>query len=177
MIGAKPPEIIFTGGATESLALALKGVCYRPVSPTPTIVTCALEHEAVLETCRQLNRVIGTLVHVLPVDSAGRLDCMAFERVVNDSPGSMGAVMLVNNEIGTIQPVRQIGEIVHQSGGMLLSDITQAVGKIQVDVEELGIDLAAFSSHKIYGPKGVGAIFLRGGISKCEPEPLMAAGG
>ncbi len=177
LIGARTNEIIFTSGATESLTLALKGACWKAQFSFTSVVTCVTEHEAVLETCRQLNRVVGTLVHILPVDSMGRLDVEGFAYVLKKNPKAMCAVMLANNEVGTLQPIKAIAENVHQSGGVLLSDITQAVGKIPVNVNDFGIDLAAFSSHKIYGPKGVGALFLRGGVSSWDLEPLIPGGG
>lgn len=177
LIHAKSSEIVFTSGATESINLALRGIANRRKWPRPAIVTCATEHDAVLATARQLQSSSGVEVEYLAVDRFGHIDHQALENHLAKMPTALVAVMLANNEIGTIHVARKVSETVHKHGGLFFCDMTQAVGKVPVDVESEGIDLAAFSAHKIYGPKGVGALYMRGGVGEIEVEPLICGGG
>ncbi len=177
LIHATPNEIIFTSGATESINLALKGVVRALKRFNAGIATCATEHDAVLATCRQLHSTRSVEVQFLSVDNLGHPDQNAFESFSARAPRALVAIMLANNEIGTTNDVRPIGETIHKLGGILVCDLAQAIGKVPVDVHLEGIDLAAFSSHKMYGPKGVGALFVRNGFARNEIEPLICGGG
>ena len=160
LINAQPQEIVFTSGATESISCALQRVTglRRP----GRLITCLTEHEAVLETCRALEMSGAIQIDYLPVDSSGRIQSQALTTCL-ELEASVLALMIGNNEIGSIHPLREAASIAHGRNVCVFSDITQAVGKIPVDVYADGIDLASFSAHKIYGPKGIGALFTRGG--------------
>lgn len=159
LIGAEPKEIIFTSGATESDNLAIKGVFESYASKGNHIITCATEHKAVLDTCKHLEK-LGAEVTYLPVQSDGLIDLKKLEAAIKQTT-VLVAIMYANNETGVIQPVKEISAITKRKGILFFSDATQAVGKIPVNVIEDGIDLMAFSAHKIYGPKGVGALYVR----------------
>ena len=159
LINAGRREIIFTSGATESVNLALKGVAEQYRSKGNHIITTTIEHRAVLDTCQRLETQGFEVTH-LPVDHEGNIDLHQLEARITPTT-ILIAVMYANNEIGTIHPIPQIGELAHKHGILFFTDATQAVGKIPVDVHHDQIDLAAFSAHKIYGPKGVGALFVR----------------
>jgi cysteine desulfurase len=163
LINAQPQEIIFTSGATESIRCALKRA--TTVKKTSRLITCLTEHEAVLETCRTLEKRGLIQADYLPVDGAGRVESHALARYL-ESGAALLALMTGNNEIGTIHPLREAASIAHASGVCVFSDLTQAVCRVPVDVYAEGIDLAAFSAHKIYGPKGIGAFFIRGGAKE-----------
>ena len=159
-IGARyKEEIVFTSGSTEGLNLALKGIAERYAAKGDHIVTVATEHKAVLDACAWLEKV-GKSVSYLGVDSEGLVDLDALREAVSEET-VLVCVMLANNETGVIQPIKEIAEITHAKGSLLVCDATQAVGKILLDVNELGIDVMAFTGHKLYGPKGVGALFVR----------------
>jgi cysteine desulfurase len=177
LINAKSTEIIFTGSATESINMALKGLAFASHTPKKRIVTSPAEHEAVLGVCRQLARHAGAEVHYLPVDSCARIHPSDLERALSGHPDCVVAIMTANNEIGTINPITELAAIAHAAGALFFTDTTQAIGKIPVDVQELDADLLAVSSHKVYGPKGVGALFLRSREPKIELEPLIVGGG
>jgi cysteine desulfurase len=177
LINAKPSEITFTSGATESINMALKGLVWASSSPTKRIVTSAAEHEAVLGACQQLARHAGTEVRYLPVDSCARISPRDLERELEGRPSSIVAIMAANNEVGTIHPIAQLAAIAHAAGALFFTDATQAVGKIPINVRHIDADLLAFSSHKIYGPKGVGALFVRGIVPTIDLEPLIVGGG
>lgn len=176
-IGAKAGEVIFTCGATESLNTVIKGFAGYRDWARKKIVTCATEHEAVLAPCRQLQQALGIDVEILQVDRSGNLDLNQLEQSVRSDRQVLVAIMAANNEIGVIHPIRQIAAIAHRSGALLLCDMTQAVGKIAADVYADDVDLAVFSAHKIYGPKGVGALWIRSREPHIRLEPLIAGGG
>jgi cysteine desulfurase len=157
LIGSKPAEIIFTGGATESCNLALKGVVDNSPVPHPHIIALSTEHKAVLETLKVLQER-GCLVTLLEVNRNGMPDLNTLQEAIRPST-LLIAAMYANNETGVICPVKEIGRIAHDRGILFFSDATQAVGKIPVSVTEDGIDLMAFTAHKMYGPKGVGALY------------------
>jgi cysteine desulfurase len=175
LINARPTEIIFTSGATESINLAIKGVAQRYREKGNHIITSAVEHPAVLDTCKHLQQE-GFAVTYLAVDGEGNIDLQQLEAGITPQT-ILIAIMAANNEIGTVYPIAEIGQIARKHHVLFCSDITQAAGKIPVDVEQAQIDLAAFSSHKLYGPKGVGALYVRGSNPKVELAPQMHGGG
>ncbi len=159
LIGAHEKEIIFTSGATESDNLALKGVFEMYKDKGNHIITCVNEHKAILDACKHLER-LGAKVTYLPVQSDGLVNLQQLEAAITEKT-ILISIMYGNNEIGVIQPVKEIAAIAHKYGALFMTDATQAVGKISVDVQADGIDLMAFSGHKIYGPKGIGALYVR----------------
>lgn len=171
LIWATPEEIIFTSGATESINLAIKGLANQSKKHIVTVLT---EHKAVLDTCQYMES-IGFEVTYLPVDSEGILDLDLLNESITDQT-LMVIVMMVNNEIGVIQDIQAIAEIVHAKNAFFMCDATQAIGKIDVDVEKSGIDLLALSAHKFYGPKGIGALYLSA-KAKIKLSPQIHGGG
>lgn len=166
-VGAEPREIIFTGGATEADNLALRGVVEASEKPGGHIITTAVEHHAILHTCDALERE-GFRVTRVGVDSSGRVDPSDVEAAIEDDTVLI-SVMLANNEVGTIQPIEEISAIARERGITMHTDAVQAAGQIPVDVEKLGVDLASFSAHKMYGPKGIGCLYVRRG-TKIRPQ-------
>ncbi|WP_318342914.1 cysteine desulfurase family protein [Flagellimonas baculiformis] len=158
LVNCRPTEITFTSGATEAANLALFGFCRKNRNKGNHIVTCSTEHKAVLETMDALEEE-GFEVTYLDVDGQGNIDLEELDKMILPTT-LLVCIMLANNETGLIHPIKSIAGIAHGKNVALMSDITQAVGKIPVDLEDLGIDMAIFSSHKIYGPKGVGALYL-----------------
>jgi len=170
-------EISFTSCATESITTVIKGFVSLNNFERKKIITCATEHDAVLAPIRQLQKLTGIEIDILPVDRLGRLDLGRLETALSSDKHMLVALMAANNETGTIHPIQAISDIAHAAGALFLCDITQAAGKLPIDVRADGIDFAAFSAHKMYGPKGVGALFVRGGDPRTELEPLIIGGG
>jgi cysteine desulfurase len=174
LIGADEKEIIFTSGATESNNLAIKGVARFYKDRKDHIVTAVTEHKCVLDTCRHLEQE-GFKVSYLPVGTDGLIDLGALEQAVTDKTAIV-SIMGVNNEIGVIQPLAEIGRIARAKGAFFHTDCAQAAGKIPLDVKAMNIDLMSISGHKIYGPKGIGALYV-GRKPRVRLEPMMSGGG
>ncbi|MCH7566331.1 MAG: IscS subfamily cysteine desulfurase [Nitrospirae bacterium] len=175
LIGADTKEIVFTSGATESINLALKGVSQVYASQGNHIITAQTEHKAVLDTCSRLEAQ-GFQVTYLPVDECGMVSPDDVRSVITDKT-ILVTIMLANNEIGSINPIREIGKIAKEKGILFHCDATQGVGKIPVDVQEMGIDLMSFTAHKMYGPKGVGALYVRKKAPRVRIAPMIDGGG
>jgi len=175
LINAEPQEIIFTSGATEALNLAIKGVFEVYASKGKHVVTAQTEHKAVLDTCRHLETK-GAEVTYLPVDREGRIDLDELQRSITPQT-ILVAIMSANNETGVLQDVESIARIVHEKNAIFLSDATQALGKIRVDMQSDGVDLLALSAHKFYGPKGAGALYVRRRNPRVSLQPLLHGGG
>ncbi|TLY01757.1 MAG: cysteine desulfurase [Thaumarchaeota archaeon] len=175
MVGASPREITFTSGGTEADNLALKGTALRVSTKSPKknrIITSSIEHDAVLEPCKDLVDM-GFAVTYLPVTGEGLVRPFDLKNAISRDV-ALVSIMYANNEVGTIQPIKELTEIAHQAGAPFHTDAVQAAGKIPINVKDLGVDMMSMSSHKINGPKGVGALFVRSGL---EIAPIIHGGG
>ena len=175
IINADAKEIVFTSGATESDNLALKGVVEMYREKGDHIITSSTEHRAVIDTAKALEKK-GIKVTFLPVDKTGMINPDDVRAAITDKT-ILISIMLANNEIGTIHPVKEIGKIAKEKGVLFHCDATQGVGKIPVDVQEMGIDLMSFTAHKIYGPKGIGALYVRRKAPRVRLVPMIDGGG
>jgi len=175
LIGADPKEIIFTSGATEADNLAIKGVFDMYASKGNHIITATTEHKAVLDTCKHIEKSGGEVTY-LEVDPEGMINLQELEAAIKPST-ILIAIMYANNEIGTVQPIKEISRIAKKHGVLVFTDGTQAVSKIPVDVNKDGIDLMAFTAHKMYGPKGVGALYVRRKNPRVKVTAQMDGGG
>lgn len=170
-INAEPNELIFTSGATEAINIAIKGVAESYSNKGKHIITVSTEHKAVLDTCKDIERK-GFEVTYLPVQNNGLINLSKLEKSIRPDTIFV-SVMYVNNETGVIQPIKEISKITHEKEALFMTDATQAVGKIEIDVDELGIDLLCFSGHKMYAPKGIGGLYVR---NKTKLTPQIHGG-
>jgi cysteine desulfurase len=175
LIGAAPNEILFTSGATESNNLSILGLANYNKTGRHRIVTSEIEHKSILEPCNQL-RNLGFDLIVLPVERNGLVNLEKAREVIDENT-LLVTIQTANNEIGTIQDISELSEIAHEKGSLFHTDAAQAVGKIPVNIEKIGVDFLSISAHKLYGPKGVGALFIKNGPSKSGLHPLQFGGG
>jgi cysteine desulfurase len=172
---SSPKEIVFTSGATESDNLAIKGVAESYRDKGNHIIACVTEHRAVLDSCKFLEKQ-GCQVTYLPVDREGLVNMERLGEAITDRT-ILISIMAANNEIGTIEPMKEIGQFAHEKGILFHTDATQATGKIPVHVEEMGIDLLSLSAHKMYGPKGIGVLYVRAAKPRVKLRPMIDGGG
>ena len=175
LVGARYDEIVFTSGATEADNMALRGIMERYADRGNHIVTCATEHKAVLDTVMQMERA-GKKATYLPVNKHGMVDIGELEDAITPET-VLVSIMAANNEIGTIPDMREIGEVVRRNGALFHTDAAQAVGHIAIDVNEMNIDAMSISSHKMYGPKGIGALYVRGMRPAVRLQSIITGGG
>ncbi len=173
LLGCTAVEVIFTGGGSESDNLAIRGAALARQQYGNHIITQVTEHPAVLNCCRALERLYGFRVTYLPVDQAGRVSPISVEAAI-DERTVLVSIMQANNETGTLQPIAEIAEIAHRHGVLVHTDAAQSVGKIPTRVDELGVDLLTVAGHKLYAPKGIGALYIRHGL---QLEPVIYGGG
>ncbi len=170
LINAEPSEILFTSGGTESNNTALRGIAMKNTSGQ--IITSVIEHDAILEPCKKLEQN-GFDVDYLPVNEFGMVDSSVLKSHISDKT-SLVSIMFGNNEVGTIQSISELSKICNENNILFHTDAVQAVGKVPIDVKKLGIDLLSISSHKLYGPKGIGALYIKNGI---DIDPVILGGG
>lgn len=173
LLGCISEEITFTGGGSESDNLAIRGVALAYRNKGDHIITQVTEHPAILNICRALERLHGFRVTYLPVDESGRVSPEAVEAAIDEGT-VLVTIMHANNETGTLQPIAKIAEVAHRHGVLVHTDAAQTVGKIPTRVDELGVDLLTVAGHKLYAPKGIGALYIRNGL---ELEPVIYGGG
>ncbi|MDQ2903555.1 MAG: cysteine desulfurase [Chloroflexota bacterium] len=173
LLGCAPAEITFTAGGSEGDNLAIRGIALSQSAKGKHIITQVTEHPAVLNICHALERLHGFRVTYLPVDESGRVSPSAVEAAISEQT-ILVTIMHANNETGTLQPISEIAEVAHRHGVLVHTDAAQSVGKIQTRVAELGVDLLSFAGHKLYAPKGVGALYTRQGL---HLEPVIYGGG
>ena len=174
-INAKYDEIIFTSGATESNNLALVGTMQKYEDRGDHLITCVTEHDAILDVAKYLE-TLGKKITYLPVNEHGEIDLNELSNSITNKT-VMISIMTANNEIGTIADVEKIGKIAHEKNIIFHTDAAQAVGHISMDVQAMNIDLMSFSAHKMYGPKGIGALYIRGMKPRVKPDPILRGGG
>lgn len=178
VLNADPKELVFTSGATEANNIAIKGVAAFLKQTHPQkrhIITCAIEHKSVLDTCKDLEKE-GFHVTILPIQKNGLIDLKTLESEIKPETGIV-SIMTVNNEIGVIQPIKEIADLCHKKGTLFHTDAVQALGRIPINVKDIGADFMSFSGHKIYGPKGVGLLFIRNGVNEKSPILPIFSGG
>jgi cysteine desulfurase len=170
IINADPAEILITSGGTESNNTALMGISSQ--FPSSQIITSSIEHDAILEPCKKLN-LKGFHVDYLPVDNFGMIHTADLQNIISEKT-SLVSIMFGNNEVGTIQPIAEIAKICHENKVLFHTDAVQAIGKLPVDVKKIGVDLLSISSHKLHGPKGIGALYIKDGV---KIDPIILGGG
>ena len=170
IINADPAEILITSGGTESNNTALMGISSQ--FPSSQIITSSIEHDAILEPCKKLN-LKGFHVDYLPVDNFGMIHTVDLQNIISEKT-SLVSIMFGNNEVGTIQPIAEIAKICHENKVLFHTDAVQAIGKLPVDVKKIGVDLLSISSHKLHGPKGIGALYIKDGV---KINPIILGGG